>query len=272
MELGVRTQVMGVINMSPDSFSRDGWDIAVDDLGTLTAMASAMVEHGADILDVGGQSTRPGAAMVDAKEEIARVVPVIRALTRSLNVPVSVDSFKPDVVAAALDAGASIVNNVMGTPPDEELLGRLKNSDAGLILMHIRGTPETMQKDIHYEDVVSDVQSALAKSLERCLACGIAAERLMIDPGIGFGKEVDHNLSLIRHLPDLGHLNHPILIGVSRKSFIGRTLDLDVDERIFGSLAAASAAVLNGAHVVRVHDVAATRQTVDMCDAILNAL
>lgn len=249
-----RPLIMGIINATPDSFSGDGLAL---DVGRALAQARAFVEDGADILDIGGESTRPGATPVGVEEEIRRVVPLIEAL-RDLDVPLSIDSFKPQVMRAALSAGATLINdiNALRAPGALELAAA---SDAAVCLMHMQGTPQTMQDNPAYQDVVAEVGAFLAERSAACLAAGIAPERIVIDPGFGFGKTPGHNLQLLQGLDRLVASGHPVLVGLSRKSLLGKLTGRKVSERVAASVAAAIAAVAHGAAIVRVHDVAATR-------------
>lgn len=249
-----RPLIMGIINATPDSFSGDGLAL---DVGRALAQARAFVEDGADILDIGGESTRPGATPVGVEEEIRRVVPLIEAL-RELDVPLSIDSFKPQVMRAALSAGATLINdiNALRAPGALELAAA---SDAAVCLMHMQGTPQTMQDNPAYQDVVAEVGAFLAERSAACLAAGIAPERIVIDPGFGFGKTPGHNLQLLQGLDRLVASGHPVLVGLSRKSLLGKLTGRKVSERVAASVAAAIAAVAHGAAIVRVHDVAATR-------------
>ncbi len=245
---------MGIINATPDSFSGDG---VAFDLVRAVEQAHAFVADGADILDIGGESTRPGAVPVGAEEEIRRVVPLIEAL-RELKVPLSIDTFKPEVMRAALAAGATLINdiNALRAPGAVEVAAA---SDAGICLMHMQGTPQTMQEDPAYENVVAEVKAFLVERIEACRAAGIGRERIVIDPGFGFGKTSEHNLELLRGLDRFVATGYPVLVGLSRKSVLGRLTGRKVTERVAASVAAAIAAVARGASIVRVHDVAATR-------------
>lgn len=249
-----RPLVMGIINATPDSFSGDG--VALD-IGRAVAQARAFIEDGADILDIGGESTRPGAVPVGANDEIRRVVPVIEAL-RELNVPLSIDTFKPEVMQAALAAGASLINDINGlrAPGALEVAAA---SNAGLCLMHMQGAPQNMQDNPAYDDVVAEVKTFLYERVDACRAAGIDRSRIVIDPGFGFGKTAEHNLELLRGLDRLVATGYPVLVGLSRKSVLGRLTGRKVTERVAASVAAAIAAVARGASIVRVHDVAATR-------------
>jgi len=223
------------------------------------------------MIDIGGESTRPGAFRITAKEEIDRVIPIIRAIVKKTTVPISIDTYKPLVAKAALDAGVSIVNNIMGTNPNDNLLKMIKKYDVAVVLMHIRGTPQTMQNNIHYHDLIDEIIGALRNSIEKCLEIGIKPDKIILDPGIGFGKTVEHNLEILNRLGDFQALKHPLLIGTSRKSFIGKVLDREVGNRIMGTAATVATGIVHGAHIVRVHDVKQMKETVSMTDAILNA-
>ncbi len=255
-----RILVMGVVNATPDSFSDGGRFL---DPQVAVEHARRLHDEGADIIDVGGESSRPGAASVDGAEETARVLPVIEALAGSLPIPISIDTTKAAVAETALVAGARIVNDIsaLGDPRMAETVAR---HDAGLVLMHKRGLPLNMQQDTHYRDLIAEVIDFLGLAIETAESAGIDPEKIMIDPGIGFGKSADGNFDILRSLRQFVVLNKPILVGASRKSFIGKVAGGEVDDRLAGSLAAATAAVMNGAHCVRVHDVRATRQAVDL--------
>ncbi|MBI5150474.1 MAG: dihydropteroate synthase [Candidatus Omnitrophica bacterium] len=262
---------MAIVNMTPDSFSGDGCLAAGGDaVRKAVGRVRRFIQEGADIIDVGGESSRPGARRISAREEINRVVPLIRELSRRVKIPVSVDTYKPLVARHALDAGATIVNNIMGAKPDPGFLRMVCRYNAAVVLMHMRGTPRTMQKNIRYRDVVREITAALKKSIEKCLEIGIKSDKIIIDPGIGFGKTVEHNLEIIRRLRCFEALKCPVLIGTSRKSFIGKLLHVDQTRRLEGSLATVAASILNGAHIVRVHDVRPTKQVAVMTDAIMN--
>jgi len=259
-----RPRVMGVLNVTPDSFSDGGAFLAPE---RAVEQARRMVSEGAAVIDVGGESTRPGAAQVPLEEELRRVVPVIEAVAAEPDVVVSVDTSKPEVMRAAVAAGAGLINDVraLRAPGALEMAARL---DAAVCLMHMQGEPRTMQQTPHYDDVAGEVAAFLTERVRACEAAGIARERLLIDPGIGFGKTLEHNLSLLKHLDALGGLGLPILLGVSRKSFIGAVLDRPVGQRLYGSLALAALGVWQGAALVRVHDVAASAQVLAMCQAV----
>ena len=265
LDLGQKTKIMGIVNVTPDSFSGDG-------RRTQTAavrLAKKLIKEGADIIDVGGESSRPGASAISVKEELKRVIPVVKTLAKN-TIPISIDTYKPEVATAALAAGASIVNNIRGTTLNKSLLKIVKKYNAGIILMHMRGTPKTMQKKISYHNLLSDIIGPLRKSIEICLEIGIKSDRIIIDPGIGFGKTAEQNLEIINRLPEFQTLNTPILIGTSRKSFIGKILKQDVHRRLMGTAATVTTGILKGAHIMRVHDVKAIAQTVKVTDAIIN--
>ena len=247
---------MGILNVTPDSFSDGGRFAALDDA---LRQAERLVEAGADIIDVGGESTRPGAAAVAEAEELDRVVPVVEALSSRFDLPLSIDTSKPGVMRAAVAAGASIINDVRALR-EPGALEAAAGLPAAVCLMHMQGQPRTMQSAPHYDDVVGEVVAFLQARVQACLAAGMTRDRLMLDPGFGFGKTDAHNLSLLKHLDRLADTGLPVLVGLSRKSMIGRLLDRAVDERVSGSVAAALAAVLKGADVIRAHDV---RETVD---------
>lgn len=256
---------MGVLNVTPDSFSDGG---RYFDRGRAIEQAHELVAEGAAILDIGGESTRPGASAVDAEEETRRVLPVIEAVVSSVEVPVSVDTSKPEVMRAAIAAGATMINDVraLRAPGAMEAVAA---SQAAVCLMHMQGEPRTMQGDPRYADVVAEVREFLLKRLAACEDAGIARERIAIDPGFGFGKTLEHNLALLRGLPQLRVSGVPILVGLSRKAMLGTILGKPADERLHGSVALATVAVLNGARIIRAHDVAETVDAVKVAAAVL---
>ncbi|HET7004256.1 MAG TPA: dihydropteroate synthase [Candidatus Binatia bacterium] len=260
-----RTVVMAVLNVTPDSFYDGGRHF-----DTVRAIADglALAQAGADVIDVGGESSRPGAEPVSEAAELARVIPVIEGLRRVCGVPISIDSCKAPVARAALDAGADIVNDITALGFDPAMAALVANEKVPVVLMHMRGTPRTMQADPQYHDVVREVRDFLAERLYDAMDAGIDADSVILDPGIGFGKTIEHNIQLLRGLPVLAALGQPLLVGVSRKAFIGKILGLTADQRLEGSLAAAVAAVLAGANIVRVHDVAETCRAVRVADAL----
>ncbi|MBP9855595.1 MAG: dihydropteroate synthase [Candidatus Omnitrophica bacterium] len=270
LELGHQTRIMGIVNVTPDSFSQDGQYKSGLNYKKAVAYAINMVKNGADILDIGGESSRPGAKKITIKEELKRIIPIIEALYSKTKIPISVDTYKPIVAKEALKAGASLVNTIKGCDVPTQLIQHVRDYDAAIILMHMKGTPLTMQKKISYSDVMVEIIKSLQKSKEKCLEKGIKSDKIVLDPGIGFGKSIQHNLSIINRLNMLTILNCPLLIGTSRKSFIGNILNKNTNERLIGTLATVSAATMRGAHIIRVHDVAAAKETVKMMDAILN--
>ncbi|MBT3286072.1 MAG: dihydropteroate synthase [Victivallales bacterium] len=267
LALGERTLLMGILNTTPDSFSDGGEHAALDQA---VRHARQMIDEGADILDIGGESTRPGAPAVDAAEEIRRTVPVIQELRRSLAIPISIDTTKAAVAEAALEAGADMVNDVSGLDRDPDLPRVLGKWRAGCILMHMRGTPETMRELTQYDDVLTDIRDSLAASLRKGVEqSGLSEEFFMLDPGIGFAKTAEQSVQLIAAIPELRQLGRPILMGPSRKSFIGHLLDQpDPHQRVWGTAGACAACSLLQADVVRIHDVAAIRDAVRVADAV----
>jgi dihydropteroate synthase len=258
---------MGIVNVTPDSFSDGGQYF---DAGRAIEHALAMVEAGAGIIDVGGESTRPGAAAVDQSEEIRRIVPVVAALAARTAVPVSVDTSKPEVIREAVLAGATMINDVRALR-DEGALQAAAATSAAICLMHMQGEPRTMQADPKYDDVVATVRAFLESRIAACVAAGISRDRLVIDPGIGFGKLLAHNLGLLAALPELTALRVPLMIGVSRKSLFGDLLGRPAGQRLAGGMAATTAAVLAGANIVRTHDVAETVDAVRVTSALQSA-
>ncbi|HET8883567.1 MAG TPA: dihydropteroate synthase [Solimonas sp.] len=256
--------VMGIVNCTPDSFSGDGRGSDVD---VVLAQARSMIADGAAIIDVGGESTRPGAMPVDEADEIARVVPVIAALRAESDVVISIDTMKPAVMRAACAAGAEIVNDVFALRADGAI-DAVRDAGAAVCLMHMQGRPRTMQHAPQYDDVVAEVSAFLRERIAACEAAGLARERLCIDPGIGFGKRLEHNLDLLRALPALQALGCPVVLGVSRKSMFGDLLGRPLDERLPGALAAAAIAVWQGVAIVRTHDVRATADAVRVAQAL----
>jgi dihydropteroate synthase len=263
-----RPVVMGILNVTPDSFSDGNRYANVD---AALERAGRIVAEGAAIIDVGGESTRPGATGVDEAVEIARVVPVIEGIAAASDIVISIDTSKPKVMAAAVAAGACIVNDTyaLRAPGARSWAAA---AGVGVCLMHMRGEPRTMQDGPHYDDVVAEVCDFLAAERHACIAAGIAAEAIVLDPGIGFGKGLAHNLTLLRELSRCAALGAPLLVGVSRKSFIGRILGRSVDERLYGGLGLAALAVMKGAGIVRTHDVAATCDAIGMVSAVLRGI
>jgi len=268
IDLEKKVAVMGILNLTPDSFY-DGGRYRTEK--EILKRVEQMIEEGADIIDIGGESTRPGSDRVSVEEELRRTIPYLRKIRDLFDIPLSIDTYKAKVAKEAIEAGAEMVNDISGLRFDPEMAEVISSKNASVVLMHIKGTPKNMQDNPFYESLMDEIISYLRKSLEIALKAGIDFDRILIDPGIGFGKTVEHNLFILKNLEELRILRRPILIGVSRKSFIGKVLDLPVEERLFGSLAATSVAVMNGARIVRCHDVRETRQVVDLVDAILKS-
>lgn len=275
LQLGPKSTIMGIVNVTPDSFSDGGLFHSAD---AAVAQGGRLAEAGADIIDIGGESTRPFADSVSAEEEIERVVPVIKELAARISIPISIDTCKSQVAKAAIKAGASIINDISAMQMDPRMAHTAADLNVPIILMHMKGTPRTMQLDPVYEDVVIEVKNFLAKAIERAVAAGIDREKIIVDPGIGFGKTGQHNLLLINRLSEFEELEAPILVGPSRKRFIRDLLkdpsqeDISPDrpEVETGTQAAVAASILNGAHIIRVHNVANTVAMVKVLDAIRN--
>jgi dihydropteroate synthase len=260
-----RPVVMGILNVTPDSFSDGGRHASTE---AALARAARIIEEGAAIIDVGGESTRPGALGVDEAVEIARVVPVIEGIAATSDIAISIDTGKPGVMAVAVAAGACIVNDIYALRAPGAR-GVAAAAEVGVCLMHMQGEPRTMQIDPQYDDVVAEVSAFLVRERDACVAMGIAREAIALDPGLGFGKGLAHNLELLKSLPRLAALGSPLLVGVSRKSFIGKILGRPVDERLHGGVGLASLAAAMGANIIRTHDVAATRDAIGMVSAVL---
>lgn len=257
---------MGILNVTPDSFSDGGLYL---EPGAAVAHAIEMIREGAEILDIGGESTRPGADPISEEEELRRILPVIEALRSQVRVPISVDTRKPNVAKAAIQAGASIVNDIGGRTTDAAMWTLLKETGAGYICMHMQGDPTSMQVAPHYQDVVAEVLAWFSNRLQAMTVSGLSTQQIAFDVGIGFGKTVDHNLKLLRALDCFRILDRPLVLGVSRKSFIGKVLGVETTQRLPGALACACHAVRQGVAVVRTHDVAATVQAVRMTEHLL---
>ncbi|HII41350.1 MAG TPA: dihydropteroate synthase [Thermoplasmata archaeon] len=262
-----RTRVMGVLNVTPDSFSDGG---LFHDPEAAIRRGLELVEQGADLLDIGGESTRPRSEPVSAEEEWRRVGPVLEALGRQVRVPLSIDTMKPGVAEKAVRAGAAIVNDVSGMR-DPAMIRFVASAKVGIVAMHMLGNPKTMQEHPEYRDVVGEVTAFLANRISALQAAGVPSEAIAVDPGIGFGKALNHNLALLRGLDVLAALGHPVVVGVSRKSFIGKIGAGEPGERLPGSLAAAALAVSRGAHVIRAHDVLETVRAMRVTDALLRS-
>jgi dihydropteroate synthase len=261
-----RPLVMGIVNVTPDSFSDGGQHSSAD---AAVAHALMLVQQGADLLDIGGESTRPGAEPVPLDEELRRVLPVVEALASRTNVPLSVDTFKAEVARRTLAAGAQIVNDITSLTGDPAMAEVVREAGAGVVLMHMQGTPANMQQNPTYTDVVAEIAAYLEARLQAAASAGIATERVVLDPGIGFGKTVEHNLEILARLPELQRLGRPVFLGVSRKGFIGRLLGRSVERRLAGSLAVVCYGLARGAaQIVRVHDVEETRDAVTLLSAI----
>jgi dihydropteroate synthase len=259
-----RPHVMGIVNVTPDSFS-DGGQYASTDLAVEHALQ--LVEEGADILDIGGESTRPGATPVSLEDELSRVIPVIQALKKQCQVPLSIDTYKTEVMRQAIEAGADIVNdvNALQAPGALEVVAA---SQAGVCLMHMQGNPQTMQQDPHYDDVVSEVKAFLQQRLQAALAHGIDQHRIVLDPGFGFGKRTVHNIALIQHLEALNQIGQPLLVGLSRKSVLGAITGNDAQQRLYAGIAASVISAMKGAKILRVHDVKATVDALKVVAAV----
>lgn len=269
-----KTLIMGIINLTRDSFSCDGLLRQLVNLGygglekLVLEKAEEMIKEGADIIDLGAESTRPGARPLGKDEEIKRLSACLKALVKEFKVPISVDTYKPDVAKAALDLGASIINDVTGlrNPEMKKLVAKYR---AGTVIMHMKGSPRTMQKSPKYQSLIDEIISFLASAVDSAVVdFGISADCLIIDPGIGFGKTLEHNLEILRNLNEFKVLGRPILVGVSRKSFIGKILNVGPQERIFGTAAAAAVCIKGGCSILRVHDVKEMRQIASVCDAL----
>jgi len=261
-------QIMGILNVTPDSFSDGGQFVSLE---SALRHAQQMIAQGADIIDIGGESTRPNAAQVSVQEELDRVLPVIEKIRTELPVKISVDTSKAQVMREAIAAGVDMINDVSALRYDGNLQAVAESKTVHICLMHMQGTPRSMQNNPHYQDVIKEVADFLQARISACLAVGIAISRIVIDPGFGFGKTVKHNLLLINQLEKLTALNCPLLIGVSRKSTIGAVLNKPVHQRLYGGLALTALAVSKGASIIRTHDVAETVDVVKMTSAVLNA-
>jgi len=270
--LGERTLLMGVLNVTPDSFSDGG---KFFDPERAVQQALAMEQAGADLLDIGGESTRPGSTGVSAKEELARVLPVLQALRGLLKIPVSIDTQKSEVAEAALEAGAQMINDISGLKGDPRIAEVVARRRVPLILMHMRGEPRTMQAGPFARDVMKEVMQRLRESVASARKAGVEKSQIILDPGIGFGKSFAQNYELLQKLPQLAMQGYPLLVGTSRKGFLGATLARDgkpalPEERIWGTAATVTASILNGAHIVRVHDVAEMAQVARVADCLLD--
>jgi len=267
LEVGKRTLIMGVLNLTPDSFSDGG---LFKDVDSAVAHATRMLQEGADIVDVGGESTRPGAEPVSAEEELGRVEPVLRRLLEEVNAPVSIDTHKASVAERCLEMGAHIVNDVTALRGDERMVEVVKQYEAPVVLMHMKGTPRTMQVNPVYADVVAEIKKFLGERMAFAEGRGVSREMLILDPGMGFGKTTQHNLEIVRRLWELRELGCPVLVGPSRKSFIGDVLGLPVHERLDGTIATVVLCIVSGGDIVRVHDVKRVARAARLADAVLS--
>jgi dihydropteroate synthase len=265
LELNGVPRIMGILNVTPDSFYDGG---RYSDRSRAREQALRMAEEGADILDIGGESTRPGAEMVSPEEEIQRVVPLIESLAGKISIPISIDTYKAKVARASLAAGAQMVNDISGLTFDPELVSVAAESGVPVVLMHTLGRPQVMQENPVYRDLIREIKEFLAGAIQKAERGGVRPENIIVDPGIGFGKTVEHNLEIIKRLADFQDLGKPVMIGPSRKSFLGRILDEPAGERLEGTLAAVAIAAWNGAEIIRVHDVRETRKVVRIVTAI----
>ena len=259
---------MGILNITPDSFY-DGGRYKTPEAAL--AHALCMAENGADIIDVGGESTRPGSKRISVKEELSRVIPVIEKIRQRAGILISIDTYKNEVARAALSSGADIVNDISGLKFDNSLANVAAEFNCALIVSHIKGSPEGMQDNICYNNLIAEIKNSLKESISRAERCGVKPENIIIDPGIGFGKRVSDNLLILKKLSEFKNLGKPIMVGSSRKSFIGEILSAQPDERLEGTIATVCAAVLNGADIVRVHDVKEVCRAVKVIDAIKNS-
>jgi len=271
LNLNRRCHIMGILNLTPDSFSGDGLykdqRLKTKDQRLICDYAQQLIEDGADIIDIGGESSRPGAKPVALKEELSRIIPVIKILAKKIKLPISVDTYKPEVAKQALDHGALIVNDISGLG-NHKMAKLVAQYGAGVVIMHMKGSPRTMQKNIQYGSLIEEIMLYLEEAIATAGAAGIAKEKIIIDPGIGFGKTYRHSLEILKKLKEFKALGRPILAGPSRKSFIGEILKVDAQERIMGTVAACITAANNGANLVRVHDVKAVKQALKVSEAI----
>lgn len=265
LTLGKRTLLMGVLNVTPDSFSDGGLFF---DKEKAISHGLRLVEEGADIIDIGGESTKPGSKPLELEEELRRVIPVIKSISAEVDVPISIDTYKSTVAQKAIEAGAEIINDISGLNFDPSLAKVASKEDTPLVLMHIRGTPETMQKNVHYDSLFSEILQYLKDSIQRAESAGLDPRQIIVDPGIGFGKTVEDNLLIIKNLHEFRILGKPILLGTSRKSFIGKILNAEVGERMEGTLSSITVGVLNGANIIRCHDALQTKRAIAVADAI----
>jgi len=268
LNLGEKTCVMGVLNVTPDSFSDAGLFFKPSQA---IERALELEKDGADILDIGGESSRPGAKTVRVKEELKRVIPVIKILAKRLNIPISIDTRKSEVARQAIEAGASMVNDVSGLRYDPEMKKTVACLNVPVVIMHMKGTPRTMQKSAAYKSLISNIVDYLRCGIEMATESGICRENIIVDPGIGFGKTVEHNLFILKNLSEFKVLGRPILVGTSRKSFMGKILNVEVNARLCGTLSSSSVAIINGAQILRAHDVKEVKQAAKLVDSIIKS-
>ena len=268
LDLGKKTLIMGILNVTPDSFY-DGGRYTTPEAALNHALR--MAEDGADIIDVGGESTRPGSERISVEEELSRVIPVIEKIRQRSNIPISIDTYKNEVARTALSSGADIVNDISGLKFDNSLAEVAAEFNCTLIISHIKGSPNDMQNNVHYNNLMAEIKNSLKESISRAESSGVKPEKIIVDPGIGFGKRVNDNLLILKKLSEFKNLGKPIMVGSSRKSFIGEILSAQPDERLEGTIATVCAAVLNGADIVRVHDVKEVCRAVKVIDAIKNS-
>jgi len=266
--LGAKTLIMGILNVTPDSFSDGGKYV---NQGDALIHALEMIDEGADIIDVGGESTRPGAKVISTAHELDRIIPIIEAVRKKSAIPISIDTYKSEVAEAAFNAGANIINDISGCRFDPKMPGLAAELGCPTVIMHIKGTPKDMQTNPTYEDLILEIQDYLRESIEMLTTAGLPKEQIIIDPGIGFGKTTEDNLCIMNHLDEFISLDQPIIMGVSRKSVIGNILNCPVNERLFGTAACTAVNIIKGAHIVRVHDVREMKEVAKMTDAIVNA-
>ena len=268
LQFGCKTRIMGVVNLTPDSFSKDGFCYDTD---KALRHAYKLVKEGADIIDIGGESTRPGAAPVSEEEELRRVIPLINELSKLIDVPISIDTYKSGVAAKALDAGAQIINDISGLSADKDMVNVAAANKSPIILMHTKGTPIDMQNEPSYNDVVAEIILFFNGLINMAISKGIDEHNIIVDPGVGFGKTLRHNLEILNRLDEFKELGCPIMVGSSRKSFIGKILNKPEEERLIGSLATVAMAIARGSNIIRVHDVTETVEIAKVCDAIINS-
>ncbi len=268
IRLGAKTLIMGILNITPDSFSDGGKYV---NEGDALIHALEMIDDGADIIDIGGESTRPGAKAISTAHELDRIIPIIEAIRKKSAIPISIDTYKSEVAKVAFSAGANIINDISGCRFDPKMPELAADLGCPTIIMHIKGTPKDMQTNPTYEDLIMEIQDYLRASIEMLTTAGLRKEQIIIDPGIGFGKTTEDNLCIMNHLDEFEKLDQPILMGVSRKSVIGNVLNRPANERLLGTAAATAVNIMKGAHIIRIHDVHEMKDVAKMTDAIVNA-